>query len=234
MTKFTQPITINADGKHVVFNGVDFSGLALINIANAASITITNCRIYGITGDNSTNKFWLKISGDFPTRLIIERNFFGNNTGIYNLLELGCKLGTGSSISYNYFKDGACTHNYVGLYGAQDNATIDINCNYLETSKDGGIRLGVKNDVICKFNINNNKIETETTPGSEWAGLICMQPFGKVTTSMKGWTLYMSNNTVPGEQLIYAYYGSNDLVLTADNIPTLYVNKVKADYPIRH
>ena len=62
MTKFTKPIVIDAPEKDVVFDGIDFTELAQIVVNKVKSLTIKNCRIYGITG-SSSNKYWLRVNG---------------------------------------------------------------------------------------------------------------------------------------------------------------------------
>lgn len=233
MTKLTQPIVINAPEKDIVFDGVDFTDKATIVVTAAKSLTIKNSRIYGINVDNSV-RFWLRINGEIPLKLIIERNFFGNNTGIYNFIEPNAKLESGSSVSKNYAKKGCCTHNIFSIYNAMDNAEIHVDKNYFEYSN-GGIRLGTKGDVPCKIIMNENVIKEGDKEYPEWDGLLCIQPYGKQTTSFAKCTVCMNKNKIAFEQIVYAYSGANDTEMTKDTIPTVYVDGKKIeDYPILH
>lgn len=234
MATFIYPMSIDAEGKDVEFNGLDFSDHSSITVVNAKSVTIRNCRIYTLSGDSSNN-YWINIQGDIPVKVVIERNFFGANTGIYKLLELTCKLTKDSSISNNYFADGCCTHNYAGIYGANENAAININMNVFEKSKEGGVRLGMKGNATCKFNVNNNRIMAKSNPTDETLeGLLRLQPYGTLTTSMAKCTIYMNHNTIPSNQVVYAYYGSDDTPMTKDLIPKVILDRVQHFYPIRH
>ena len=48
VTKITDLVTINAPGKDIVFDGFDFTDHGYIRILGAGSVTIRNCRIYGL------------------------------------------------------------------------------------------------------------------------------------------------------------------------------------------
>lgn len=234
MTKFTNPIEINAAGKKVVFDGVDFTENARITVVNASTVEIKNCRVYGVKADGN-NKYWLNIRGDITTKLTVERNFFGANIGIYNLMELTCKLMDASSITSNYFVDSACTHNPIGMYGADNGATINVNKNVFETSKEGGFRAGMKGAAECIIYVNNNKINAKSATGSEdWEGILCIQPYGKATTDMSKITVRLNHNKIPTEQKVYGYSGENDMALTKDNRPAVFIDGKQVDYPIYH
>ena len=234
MSKFTNPIEINAAGKKVAFDGVDFTGNARITVINASEVEIKNCRVYGVSAEGN-NKYWLNIKGDIPVKLTAERNFFGANISIYNFMELTCKLKDGSSISSNYFTDGSCTHNCIGMYGADEGATIEVSKNLFETSKEGGFRAGMKGAPECLLYVNNNKIEKKSATGSEdWEGILCIQPYGKSTTDMSKITIRLNHNEIPTEQKVYGYSGGNDMPLTNESKPTVYIDGRVIDYSIYH
>lgn len=219
----TNFINIDAPDKDIEFNGIDFTENAFINISNARSISIRNCRIYGLKGSNA-NKYFLKISGNFPIKVIIERCFFGNNTNVYNLLELNSKLDDGTSICYNYFKKGNCTHNEIGLYGAVDNSNWNISSNYFEDSQ-AGIRIGMKYTPICNITIDNNTIQCISVPDQKkWEGLVTIQPYGKITSTFENVNITLNGNKLPVNQYAYMYIGENDSKLTVDKYPKVTVN----------
>ena len=233
MTKFTKPIVIDAPEKDVVFDGIDFTELAQIVVNKVKSLTIKNCRIYGITG-SSSNKYWLRVNGDIPMKFILERNFFGDNTGIYNLIEPNAKFEVGTSVSNNYFKKDCCTHNVFSIYNAADNTVIEINKNYFEYCN-GGVRIGIKGDVPSTINLSGNIIKEGDKNYPEYDGLVCIQPYGKKTTSFANCTINMKGNKVPTSQIVYAYSGANDTEMTRENVPVVYLNGEKVeDYPILH
>ena len=119
-TVFTKPVVINAPEKDVVFNGVDFTKDALIKITAAKSVTIKNCRFYGLA---PTKKAMGVTLNSDNVKLVVEGCFFGvNNDKLYNFFELTGKLADGSSISRNYFVGKCCTHNQVNIYNVMDDA----------------------------------------------------------------------------------------------------------------
>lgn len=46
-TRITNTLTINAPGKDVVFDGLDFTENGYIKVTAAKSVVVRNCRIYG-------------------------------------------------------------------------------------------------------------------------------------------------------------------------------------------
>ena len=62
-TKITKPITINGEGKTVIFDGFDFTEEGYIRVINAEELVITNCRIYNLSNDpdsTTSRGYWLK------------------------------------------------------------------------------------------------------------------------------------------------------------------------------
>lgn len=126
-TKITKPITINGEGKTVIFDGFDFTEEGYIRVINAEELVITNCRIYNLSNDPDSTisrGYWLKTLGDKETKISVTYCFFGtNNNTVYNMLELNTKLKNGSSFSNNYFVEDSCTHNHIN-YMVQQKAQL--------------------------------------------------------------------------------------------------------------
>lgn len=224
-TKITEKITINAAGKDIIIDGVDFTENGYVEVNNAASITIRNCRVYGMNVDGTSKNYWLRIYGDILTKLIISGCFFGESVGstgqMYNLLEPTAKLADGSSFSGNYFEDGCCTHNTINIYGADDNSNIYVNGNRFEVSA-GTIRIGVKGEPSCSIHLNNNHVDSDNpNEPDDYQGIVMIQPYGKQTTSFANMSIYMNNNHSANEQVVYGYSGANDTMLDESTMPTI-------------
>ena len=231
-TKITKPITINGEGKTVIFDGFDFTEQGYIRVVNAEELIITNCRIYNLSNDpdsTTSRGYWLKTLGDKETKISVTYCFFGaNNNTVYNMLELNTKLKNGSSFSNNYFVENSCTHNHINLYGAAESATIDINNNVFELT--GGVRIGIKQEPVCTINVKGNTVLKTTD--DEWAGLICIQPYGRQTTSFANMTVNINNLIIPSEQVAYYYVGSNDTPFTTiESRGKVYIDGVLTQLP---
>lgn len=238
LTKITELLTINGNGKHVVLDGFDFTGNGYVSIQNAACVEIRNCRVYDLNVENAKKNYWLKVDSSAPLKLIVENCFFGPSTGVqgalYNLIEPNVYLADGSSFSNNYFNKQCCTHNAINLYGAVENAQITVSGNVFEVSA-GTVRIGVKGQPTCTILMDGNVIKKHNTAyGLEDAGLVTVQPYGKQTTSFANMAIYMSNTKAPTEQIIYGYYGSNDTELTEARMPKIYVDGEQISAPIYH
>lgn len=227
-TIISKKLTINGKGSEVVLDGFDFTSNGYVDIKNASSVVIKNCRVYGMNCEDATKNYWLHIYNDIPMKLIIENNFFGDNAGtngkMYNLIEPTAQFMNGSSISNNYFTVGCCTHNIINIYGAVDNSEININSNVIEMTA-GGVRIGVKGDKTCAINIKNNKV-LATNPAYTDAdqGLVTIQPYGKDTISFRKMTIAISGNELPCKQIIYAGYTSKDTILDDETMPKVIID----------
>lgn len=227
-TVISEKLTINGVGSEVFLDGFDFTSNGYVDIKNASSVVIKNCRVYGMNCEDAAKNYWLRIYNDIPVKLIVENNFFGDNAGIngkmYNLIEPTAQLMNGSSISNNYFTVGCCTHNIINVYGAVDNSEININGNIVEMTA-GGVRIGVKGDKTCTINVRNNKVlATNPAYANEDQGLVTIQPYNKDTISLTKMTIAMSGNELPCEQIIYAGYTSKDTVLNSETMPKVIIN----------
>jgi len=227
-TVISEKLTINGTGAEVVLDGFDFTGNGYVDVKNASSVVIKNCRVYGMNCEGAVKNYWLRIYNDIPVKLVVENNFFGDNAGIngkmYNLIEPNAQLMNGSSISNNYFTSGCCIHNIINVYGTIDNGLININGNVIEMTA-GGIRLGVKGNKVCTINIRNNKVlATNPAYTDEDQGLVTIQPYNKETTSFAKITVVMSDNELPCEQIIYGGYTAKDTVLNDETMPKIIIN----------
>lgn len=227
-TVISEKLTINGASSEVVLDGFDFTGNGYVDVKNASSVVIKNCRVYGMNCEGAAKNYWLRIYNDIPVKLVIENNFFGDNVGtngkMFNLIEPTAQLMNGSSISNNYFTAGCCTHNIINVYGAVDNSEININGNVVEMTA-GGIRIGVKGDKICTINVRNNKVlATNPAYTNEDQGLVTIQPYNKSTTSFANMTIAISGNELPCEQIVYGGYTSKDTVLDDKTMPKVIIN----------
>lgn len=220
-TVFTKPVVINAPEKDVVFNGVDFTKDALIKITAAKSVTIKNCRFYGLT---PTKKAMGITLGSDNVKLVVEGCFFGvNNDKLYNFFELYGKLADGSSISRNYFVAKCCTHNQVNIYNVMDDATINVNSNYMAS-----IRIGPKGaPQNIKINVKSNEYNVIDTSDPDWINMVIIQPYSDQTKSFNGVTINVdgTKTSVPDNKLVYIYAGGKDTKFNwQTNYPVLYLN----------
>ena len=77
-TKIIDKLVVDGKGSAVVFDGLDFTASGYVEVKNAGSITIKNCRVYNLDLVDVKN-YWLKIFGDIEVKLVIENCFFGSN-----------------------------------------------------------------------------------------------------------------------------------------------------------
>ena len=238
-TKITKKLTIQAEGKDVVLDGMDFTADGYVVITAAASVTVKNCRVYKMNVEGATKNYWLTISGDIPVKVIIENNYFGDSVGtagsMYNLLEMNAEFLDGSSISSNYFTANVVTHNTVNVYGASEYAKIKINGNVFEISS-STVRIGVKKEPTCFIEMKNNVVKADRAGDDpRWYGLALVQPYGKQTTTFANMTITLEKNSIPGTQLIYGYSGANDTPMDETTMPTIIIDgKEATEVPIYH
>lgn len=237
VTKITDLITINAPGKDIVFDGFDFTDHGYVRILGAGSVTIRNCRIYGLDTTGNVKNYWLFANTSNPVRLVVEHCFFGDNAAtasgsLYNMIEPHASLSDGSSFSSNYFTENCCSHNSINIYGVVDNAKISVNGNHFEFVNT--VRFGARGTPKCEIEMSGNTIDKIDAEYPEYNGLLCIQPFGKQTTTFAGCTLTMNGNTCPGNQLVYAYSGASDTEMTQDTVPAVYIDGEKITLTILH
>ncbi len=237
-TQITEKFTVNGATSEVIFDGVDFTLNGYIEVKNAKSVTLRNCRIYGLT--TSAKSYWLKVLGNIDMKLTIENCFFGvNGSKMYNLIEPNAKLADGTSFSNNYLKAHSASHNSFCVYGVQDGAVININDNALECYTPG-FRVGPKGDAACTIELKNNTVAgyLSELDGSctDYFGLLCVQPYGTLTTSMSKMVINSEGNSMPenATSVVYGYSGTKDTLLDETTAPTLMEGDQKADMVIYH
>lgn len=235
-TKFTEKVVVNAPGSDVVFDGCDFTGNAYIEVTAAKSVSLRNCRIYRLASQTSGNNYFMTFAKDIECKLVVERCFFGNNPmdegTLYNLIEGNLTVADGSSVSNNYFTMDCASHNDINFYAAAEGAAVKINDNVFEDGM-GPVRLGMRYEPTCTFDISNNKI-LSLSGYPEYEGVVCVQPFAKQTTSFANCTITMNKNEHPANRYIYGYSGANDTMLDETTAPTVYIDGVKTDLEITH
>lgn len=233
MTVCNKPITVNASNGIVIFDGIDFTGEALISLNDAKEVYFKNCRFYKLTP--STKKTMaINSKSSVEMKLVVEKCFFGENpnvgtNAVYHILEGNIKAADGSSFSENYFVKGCNTHNVINFYDVVNGATIGINKNVFEYSG-SAVRLGIKGAAKATFLMNGNKyLTTDPSEGGDWAGFLTIQPYGKSTTSWNDVTIKLSNteNKSGVKQLVVFFANPSDTHFDrTKNFPKLYVDGV--------
>ena len=239
-TKITEKMVIDAAGKDIVLNGLDFTKNGYVEIKNANSVVIKNCRVYKLNAEDSAKNYWLKILGDIPVKLAVLYSFFGNNPGtngqVYNLFEMNAKLKSRSSISNNWFASDCCTHNTINIYGAEEGSAIYLNNNYFADCRHS-IRVGIKEAPMCSLIAQGNELQiVDTTPGElEWSNFMLFQPYNKQTTTFGNLKVITANNKMSqsGSDPIVAYFGANDTPMSYSSTPKVTVDGKELKIPIR-
>lgn len=225
-TVFTGTITL---GNGVILDGVTLHEKPIID-ANATSVTISNSRLVDITvpasGDHLQRAVIAIDNWNMPTKLVLDGNYFGTNTDVYNLFELNTPLADGTTISNNSFGAAANSHNIINIYAVETNANILIKDNYFAMSASAA-RIGIKGNEIATITFDGNEYAaTDTTPN--WGGLLTIQPYGTSTVSMTDITINISNTiNNSGDPQLYVYYtGANDTVLADIDKPSVFIDGV--------
>ena len=233
MTVCNKPIKVDASEGVMIFDGIDFTGEALITLNGAKEVYFKNCRFYKLT-PNTKKTMAITSKASIELKLVVEKCFFGENpsidtNAIYHILEGNFKAVNGSSFSENYFVKGCNTHNAINFYDVVDGATIGINKNVFEYSG-SAVRLGIKGAAKATFIMNGNTyLTTDTSNGGEWAGFLTIQPYGTVTTSWNDVTIKLSNteNKSGYKQLAVFFANSTDTHFDrTKNFPKLYIDGV--------
>lgn len=239
-TKITEKMIIDAAEGEIVLNGLDFTKNGYVEIKNASSVVIKNCRVYDMNCEDSPKNYWMKIVGDIPMKLAIVRSFFGDSFGkngkLYNLLELNAKLKEDSMISSNWFSSNCCTHNALNIYGAEEGSVIYVNNNHFsDVAKQ--MRIGIKGAPVCKIIANGNdcKVVDTSDEGIEWANLALIQPYGKATTTFENLEISMKDNKMSYDlaEPIVAYFGGGDTPMGVTSSPKVTMDGKEYKLPIR-
>lgn len=234
-TVLSGAITVDGAEAEVELRGLTLTKNALVKVANAKSVKIINCYVEGLVGDIAKTMPFA-FTGTTPCKIVIEGCFFGDYTEngankIYNLIDVYNAMADGSSISNNYFTAKSCTHNQVSLYGIADGAEIKCNGNVFEIA--GGYRIGFKGAAKGSIEISENAMGAYD-PDPEYAGILCIQPYGTQTTDFSGINVVLDKNEVPEGNLCYVYCGSADTQLTEAQLPKVTVNGAAYTLPVLH
>ena len=215
-------------------NGLVLSEKAFLSVGSASNVTIKNCIVIGLTPAAKKSCFIMTGSGT-PLKLILENNYFGpfvpgENTGIWNFVNIDCTLVNGSKISGNYFEKGYNNNDGISIYNVENGAVIEISDNTWEFSGNG-VRLGIKGNPTAMFNIRDNIYHS--TLENDNAGLLCIQPYNRSTTSMSGITINLSNITHDDDRRTwYLFQTKNDMEFTEETIPVVIEDGVKVEKPL--
>lgn len=219
--------TINSAEAEVVFRGMSFTGDFRPVITAAKSVSFINCRFEDINASETKTMLFNMKSGA-EAKVVIEGCYFGapaagSSGKMYHITEMTGKLVSGSSFSNNYLDKDCCTHNAFNIYDVVEGATINVNNNYIYKSA-ALSRVGIKGAATATVNYVGN--EYDTTDVEEWAGLIGIQPYGKQTTDMSGWTINMNKtiNNTEYEQLAVIYFAAGDMPYDETKFPKVYVD----------
>ena len=154
-TKFTKPIVINAPGEDIVFDGIDFTENATVEVTSANSITFKNCRFYNIALDTTKE---IPLIGNVSQmlkgagyKLVIENCYFGKS-GAYNMINVGQTMFDGSGFINNYCTDDCSNDDRFACYMTVENAVYNFNGNTFENYS--------HNCIISRFSIIIQKIGT--------------------------------------------------------------------------
>ena len=229
-TVLSGPINVNGAAVELELNGLVLTKEALLNITGATKLTLKNCIVAGIT-PTSKNVSYIKTGNGTPLEIAVENNYFAafipeENRNIYNFMNMDATLLDGSHVTGNYFEEGYNTNDGISIYNIRDGATITISGNTWEFAGNG-IRIGTKGaPVDVTINIEDNTYN-KTLDNSN-AGLVCIQPYNRSTSSMAGLTIIMTNNQHNDDKRTwYMFQTKNDMEFTEETIPTVVEDGVK-------
>lgn len=231
-TVISGKITVSA-GANLVLDGVTLTGNALVKVPGAEVVTLNNSVVKDLVPD-ATKSFLVNLpASDKATKLTMKGNYFGANPDaesnkFWNGFELTNKLADGSVVSGNYFTKGVAANNLLCLYAAEDGATITVRDNTFEESINA-VRVGFQGDVEAHVElVHNTYLETLTGEDAKYAGLLLVQPYGTLTTSMAKVVIRLAGtvNESTESQLFYIFCDKSDTQLTADKVPTIIVDGI--------
>lgn len=232
------PIEVASADAEVTFRGLSFSETAHPVIRAAKAVKFVNCRFEGIVPD-AVKTMMVNMDPSVTAKVEITGCYFGTpaeveGKKIYNMFEMSGKLEDGSEFSNNYFDVDCCSHNKINIYDVVDGANIKVNGNTFPKT-DAMIRIGIKGAVRCNVLMENNAYDYAcadiTDPEqTKWAGMVCIQPYGKQTTDMSGWVINLNKtkNSSGVAQLGILYFGGADMPYDATKCPKVYVDGKEA------
>lgn len=230
-TKITKKVVVNSPDDHVVFDGLDFTEEATVEITAAASVTFRNCRFYNLKlgsagtetliGNNTQTS---KVAG---YKIVIQNCFFGKND-TYNMVSIGRMMLDGSSFENNYMTNDCTRDDRFSAFIAEEGATYNFNGNHFEKYTQNSFQFSFHKDPIATININDNVIGLPADDLEyEVRGLARFRPTPNSTTTFEHLVVNANNNKFEGKDDRIAFCqmkSDKDLVLTAENVPTYYLN----------
>lgn len=234
MTVCNKKITVNGAGKKVIFDGMDFTGDALIVLTDATEVKFFNCRFYKLN-PTSADTAVMETGASKEIKIVVENCFFGENPDvteniITRVLDGKVKIADGSSFSKNYFTTGCNNGDTLSFLDIVESATIQIVSNYFEYSG-AAIRLGFKGSPTATVKISNNiYFNTDLTDGGDKGCLVKFQPDTSNTTTFNNVTVEMNRNInktpVPHMVILHAE-GSDTKFNKSTNYPVVMMDGVK-------
>ena len=207
-TKFTKPVTIDAPGKDIVFDGCDFSNEAHVIIEYASTVTIKNCRFFNLVGTAapiqiknaallsvSNCYFGMPVDGDYDE--LIENFDSCNNEFCNNFVRSAAPLRL-----TNLSMEGLCR-------------IIKINDNHFEKSAPA-IIVSPKESPCVTIEAKRNTAKSYV---GEYEGIVAIQPYGTETVSMNSVIVDLTGK-------YYLYAGKDDTQFSKkDNLPIVVINE---------
>lgn len=225
-TKFTKPIVINAPDKDIVFDGIDFTAEATIEITAAASVTFKNCRFYNVLLDNEKeipllgNAVQNKKGAGY--KLVIENCYFGK-TGVYNMISVGQIMYTGSCVNKNYFTRDCSKDDKFACYFGQADAEYNFCNNEFEEYSHNGFQCSFVDSPALTINIEDNHIGPHAKDIElDVHGLVRFRPFPKATKSFANVVVNANRNVFkesPARVMFCQRKSERDIVLDNTNVP---------------
>ena len=231
-TKITKKIVINSPEANVVFDGLDFTEEATVEITAAASVTFRNCRFYNVLLDTTTEVPLIGNVHHMPNaagyKLVIENCYFGK-TGTYNMVNVGQTMYDGSAFINNYCKNDCANDDRFACYMAVPGAVYNFNGNYFENYSHNGLQFSFHGDAEVTVNVNDNHIGLPAEDLEvENRGLVRFRPNPVKTTSFEHITINANGNVFEGEEdrVAFCQFKDRDIVLTEENVPTYILNGI--------
>ena len=221
VTKIVEKLTINAPGKNVTIDGIDFTGNGMIEVVAAKSVTVKNCRIYDLASD-AVIQYWLSAASGNETKVTLKNCFLGNNgsteTGKFRTAELN-KLADGSSISENYFKVDSFADHGMAIKGIANGGTFKFNENEFEGFNP--YQVALSGAPTGNFQFNDNKLLGEEVTDPKESGLVEIA-IDANAEDLSGITIEADNLETAAE-LDYPIFGTvtDDATVTKEQVPTI-------------
>lgn len=229
VTKFTKAITINGEEANVIFNGVDFTQDALIEIQKASSVTFRNCRIYDLNLEGDKKHFITTADGT-SVKISFTDCYTGTilNSGdeAFSLIDTNAILVSGSTFSRNYMSDKSFPGHFIDIANVAENAVIHVDGNTFSDDKNG---VSISTGTTCTVTVDENVTLKENLE-DPYDATVVVKP-GADTTSMSGVTINVRGNRTPDTHPIISVAGESGSALTEENLPVATVDGVKYTFP---